>query len=421
MKIRTILLGISAMLMLSSCGDFELLSKAKGKFSGGFGSETDPYIIKTPEDLLLMREYSDRYFKLEADIDLADQVWPKMDFSGHLNGNGHAISNLTISHTGDTLGFVSILKGTIQNLTISGININMGNANYIGGFAGYVDNGNIENCTLILNDRSKILGNEYVGGIAGYIFKTGEENILEGNMVRTSSSGYLICGSYLVGGIAGYIEGKVEVINCHVNANIYAGTVAGGIVGQFYNGTTIAACSFTGNLAGASSIGGICGKRSTSGTNSFLGCKVDATFTIAEGDVGGVQGGADSYSYSRQANCIGCYVNGKIICDNDNALNVSGFAESCLVEFCYSTMTSDHPNYYAFGVSADAKECASVAPSPGDNYTSCDRSCTNIVEFMQSCYSEYAEYFNLTNTWTWAGYINNEFVNVQCPKLYWEL
>lgn len=419
MKIRTIILGISALLMLSSCGDFELLSTAKGKFSGGFGSQTDPYIIKTTEDLLMIKDYSDRYFKLEADIDLAEKEWPKMDLSGHIDGNGHTISNLTISQAGDTLGFVSCLTGTIKNLTISGIYINAGASDYVGGFAGYVLEGEIENCTLLLNESSKILGNEAVGGIAGYIDRTSEEGKFIGNTVKSGSTGYVISGSCLVGSMAGGAYNEIEFVNCHAAVNIYGGNLVGGIIGRSYCGNPMTNCSYSGNIYGVKFVGGLCGREnSCTYTTNYYGCKVDATVTAKEGFVGGMEA---CDTYSKVSHYYGCYANGKVICENDNAGHVSGFTHNCTTEFCFSTMTSDHPFFYAFGAEVNATDCASVAPSPGNDYTSCDRSCTNIVEFLQSCYSEYADYFNFANTWTWAGYINDEFVNVQCPKLSWEL
>ena len=93
------------------------------------------------------------------------------------------------------------------------------------------------------------------------------------------------------------------------------------------------------------------------------------------------------------------------------------------MELCYSTMTSNYVDYGGFkgnNSSASVKDCATVAPQSKGTMTNCQLSCTNIAEFLQNCYSEYADYFDFTNTWTWTGTINGKTENVPCPKLYWE-
>lgn len=105
-------------------------------FAGGSGTITDPYIIKTGGQLLLMKEYEDENFKLDNDINLNNNNWLPFYFSGYLNGNGHTIYNLKISRNTDNQGLFSQLNGTIENLKINGVDIKAPQNSNIGALAG---------------------------------------------------------------------------------------------------------------------------------------------------------------------------------------------------------------------------------------------------------------------------------------------
>ncbi len=74
-----------------------------GEFTGS-GTKADPFQIKNAEDLMKLstlaqsENFENVYFKLTADIDLADKAWtPLKDFAGAFDGDGHIISNLTVN------------------------------------------------------------------------------------------------------------------------------------------------------------------------------------------------------------------------------------------------------------------------------------------------------------------------------------
>lgn len=406
-------------------------------FAGGSGTSVDPYIIETGGQLVLMKNYSNKCFQLANNIDLNNNSWPSFDFSGTFDGNRYTISNLKVSKTGNNLGFFADCKGTVKNLIINGVNIKSGTSYNVGAIAGSCSNGTIKNCSVILNGDSKILGNNNVGGVVGFIDETGTVSECS---VSAPSAGNVILGSQLVGGIAGgrhpnYSSDKTFIEKCHVNAMIYGEAYVGGILGGVsYTGKTyITSCSFKGFVSGDSCVGGIFGGEQGYGSATAVikGCKSDATIEAAD-----CAGGIYGYSSNEEMEVYGCYAAGVLKCSNSTAKwlgGIGGHSDSYMddqIELSYSTVTSDHSNFGGLGGYYDgtdilrAKDCAAVMTNlPADKngkLTNCSTECTDITDFLRSCYSEYAEYYNFNNTWTWTGVINGKTVSVSCPKLAWE-
>lgn len=98
----------------------------------GSGTEEDPYLIGSAEDLRRMQSeiaknssgMADKYYKMTADIDMTgtapmDAIGTKdTPFTGTFDGNGHVISNLT--ENGPAL--FGYLDGTVKNLGIVNVN-----------------------------------------------------------------------------------------------------------------------------------------------------------------------------------------------------------------------------------------------------------------------------------------------------------
>ena len=138
--------------------------------SGGSGTSTDPFIIKTMDDLKNFSEYingsvisNTSYAKLSDDIsqnglDCSSATvnpigYGNIFFAGTFDGNGKTIKNLTIAdNDGDCVGFFRILgtNGMIENLTIDNLILSGGNSssNDIGGLVAYLNGGAISNCTI---------------------------------------------------------------------------------------------------------------------------------------------------------------------------------------------------------------------------------------------------------------------------------
>lgn len=106
----------------------EILTEEISTFSGS-GTYNDPYMIYSSDDLQLLRNDLDGYYKLANDIVL-DVEWvpvgtEESPFSGFLDGNGYSISQLTISGDYSDCGLFGYVGGTnstdyfgIHNLTL---------------------------------------------------------------------------------------------------------------------------------------------------------------------------------------------------------------------------------------------------------------------------------------------------------------
>lgn len=401
-------------------------SKASS-FAGGSGTFVDPYQIETGAQFVLIKDYPKKCFVLINNINLDNRSWPSIEFSGTLDGNGYTVSNLKISRTGDNLGLFSILTGTVKNLNIKGVNIQSGTSANIGTFAGKLKpGGSISNCNVILTDDSKILGNSCVGGFVGYYGSSNGEyekyNMTISECTLTSSAtANVILGNYSIGGIVGFMGSRsssmslsITVENCHVNAMIYGASYVGGICGsayQLYNYSYITNCSFNGAVSGESRVGGILGANEEYSGKCFTiaGSKANVKITAINDYAGGIFG--DIQAESR---VVSCYATGALACDNAEAKHIGGiggctrYGYSNQQVLCYSAVSSSHAYFSDICKVSDKKDCTSVA------------SCDNITEYLQSCYSEYASYYDFNNTWIWKGQVNGSTKNVSCPKLSWE-
>lgn len=191
----------------------------------GSGTESDPFLITTAEELDTVRNYEipDLYFKLAADIDLSSysQGWQPIGaggyrggFAGHLDGNGHKITGLTINRPND---------------------------NFAGLFA-YIEYGaSVSNMVL---EQVNVAGRTYVGGLAGYSAGEIRDSYVSGSVTGTGSS---------VGGLIGYND-YGTVINSFATANVTGNSYVGGLVGSNYGEISYAYA--TGSIMGSGNAAG---------------------------------------------------------------------------------------------------------------------------------------------------------------------
>ena len=162
---------------------------AHAQYSGGSGTAVDPYQIATAADLIALGETPadyDKHFILTADIDLdpnlpGRKVFDKAviapdtnpndflygfqgtRFTGLFNGNGHTISNLTVTGA-YYVGLFGQLSSDarVKDLGLVGVRVT-GTGYSIGGLAGYNTGASIIRCysTGVVN------GVMYVGGLVG--------------------------------------------------------------------------------------------------------------------------------------------------------------------------------------------------------------------------------------------------------------
>ncbi|MCI8361971.1 MAG: hypothetical protein HFJ41_02285, partial [Clostridia bacterium] len=257
----------------------------------GKGTEENPYLIKTPEQLQKISYVQSAYYQFSNDIDaskITDFKLNKGNFKGVLDGRNYSINNLTIKSDSGYIGLFEQNSGTIKNLKLNNVNIESnysGDTSYVGGIAAY-NNGIIKNVEV--NGRIKNIGNVtdlYLGQITGYNIGTINKIHINGILENegTTINGY-------IGGIVGYNDGTLRI--SYNTGDIFVQNVRnlkiGGIAGK---STYISNVYSNGNInvnVTSAIIGGIVGEntgivRNTYSTDNIMN-------TSSTYDLGGIVG-----------------------------------------------------------------------------------------------------------------------------------
>lgn len=254
-------------------------------YSGGTGTESDPFLISQASDLTALASavnggntYQGKFFKVTSDIDLSGMNFTPIaatgstttTFMGTFDGNGKTISNLTFLNTAAYSYSYFGLFGRISGATIKNLKLS--------------------NCSVTANGKTD------VGGLCGSAVAYSSINnvSVQGN-VRGQSLVGLVCGSISTSTIEGCVSsGKVE------SSNTYSAFYVGGICGEARSSSTIKKCC---NLASvtAKNAGGICG--SLSEGNSYSNLYDCSNSGIVTGNsAGGIVGRANNRS--RISKCL---------------------------------------------------------------------------------------------------------------------
>ena len=172
----------------------------------GSGTMSDPWLIKTVEDLQTLsansvsNNYSGMYFRMENDIIFrsGERLAPIQTFGGTFDGNDQTLYSFDIndSSTNNLSIFVKLTSSaTVKNLRIASKCEIIGSS-YVGGIAA-TNEGTISNCI----SQATVRGTDNVGGIAAK-----NKGIITDCTVRgevTGTDGY-------IGGIAAVNEGTMS-------------------------------------------------------------------------------------------------------------------------------------------------------------------------------------------------------------------
>ena len=232
----------------------------------GSGTENDPYVISTPEDMLTFS--SDAYYKLANDIDLTEWIetnspadgWIPVTLHGTFDGDGHTISGLWCNAENGGLFDKLVPGAAIKNVKVK---IADGKAvkgsDYVGGIVA-INRGTVMRCMV----TGKIEGDSIAGGIAGQSGGLISQCYTRGEITSETSSAK-------AGGIAGENLNGSSVSNCYNTADVTTtddDSYAAGIV--WYNSGTIERCYSTGAILGYV-VAGICGANIIAGAKVY-GC-----------------------------------------------------------------------------------------------------------------------------------------------------
>lgn len=326
--------------------------------------------IRTVEELQNISSNLDGFYILMNDLDLSSVTnWEpignaKTPFRGIFSGNGYSISNMKINQD---------LKVNIRN------DYDIATEGYCIGLFGYVDDGLIENLSLIdvqidcfvLDDTLYTLCVGSISGrcasrkieinncyATGYInIKTSKENddyadIYTGGLVGLMSGESILTSSYnkvnlcvntnfssYVGGVAGEITYNATIHDCFNAGSINVtssdvSSMAGGIVGDNISAWTpsIWNCYNIGdvNLLSASRqayAGGIAGRCSDQIRNCYnLGSiKANSNYDIDERyEVIAASGGIVGYNRAEKSRILFCYNRGDICASSINSSSYEG-------------------------------------------------------------------------------------------------
>ncbi len=289
-------------------------------FSGGTGTQADPFQIGSADQLILMRDlvnsgdefYASANYCLIQSIDLNGISWTPIGtsqlsyyldgpkFQGTFDGRGQIISNLTIDST--KTNYVGLF-GLATNATIKGVFVYNGNVNlcpdfslelYCGLLVGRAGNCEITGCAASGSIVINSLGSLDVGGLVGYQssgtikYSRADVSIYEstydtselrmgyaGGLVGNSTGAISNCmasgdiRSYLhaieAGGLVGYAS--KSVVNCYALGDVTGecsfcryggGAEVGGLIGEFY-GEGLVDCSYSaGNVSATTGYGDAC-------------------------------------------------------------------------------------------------------------------------------------------------------------------
>ncbi len=307
---------ITLMLSVILCSTYAFASDPE-IFSGGTGTEGDPYKISSSAQLDNIRNYPDAYFILSDDITFTEE-----DFSegGDFYNNGELwipIGNIDEPFTGN-------FDGDGKKITGLKINMNVSTDAYAGLF-GVMDSAavtgvNMRSCDIIVTGRDEV--NEwtciYAGSIAGLIKNTTIGNCSNTGNITVSSAVSL----NRVGGIVGGMDDGSTITTSYNSGKITASSTenvstAGGIAGDI-NDSTVSDSYNSGNIKASAAnetyafSGGIAGEISSlSGiSSSILFCYNSGSIVnLSSGSVdiepahGSASGIVNSCLYSSVANC----------------------------------------------------------------------------------------------------------------------
>ena len=261
----------------------------QANFSGGSGTQADPYQLATPKDMSELAgfvnsgiSFSRKYFKLMADITLpADwtpigcKINPKNTgieagknlyaFSGTIDGaKADSTGNYTLTVPNGGLPLLGYVKGaTVKNLNLAGERIDgyglVNNFEGVGlsGTAITIENVTIKAGTKIV--KSGLLGanmteNPYAGVSADFVASIKNCTIEAGAVIGCDGD------QNMIGGFAGRMQGTIE--NCKNYGTVKGKNIVGGIIGTRDNALktcTVKNCGFYGSIIGEENIGGIVG------------------------------------------------------------------------------------------------------------------------------------------------------------------
>ncbi|MBQ7574610.1 MAG: hypothetical protein IJT23_10175 [Clostridia bacterium] len=287
-------------------------------FSGGAGTQADPWKISTVSDFKALavavnggEDYTGKYFKQTANLDMdgVEGLVPvgtiTAPFAGNYNGSGFTISDAKVDGVttdGNTVaGIFGVLtgKGSIAKLVVTNATITSTvgsgawNMAFAGGLVAVVEDGTVSDCVV---SNSNITANgsnadTFAGAFVGYAqAEDGEETVFN----KCASENNTVKGTGYAGGFAGSIanednKGTLTFTDCYSAKN-----------------TASVVARTGGTVAGNASIGAFLGA-SQGGDLIIENCFVYDCIASAEGSTFGKAGLFSSDEQYGEVSATNCY------------------------------------------------------------------------------------------------------------------
>jgi hypothetical protein len=259
---------------------------AQAQYGGGAGTQDDPYLIRTAEQMNAIgasRGDWGKHFQLRADIDLSEYADAAYNiigagpgsesFSGIFDGNDHKIYSFSLKTARQQYtGLFGYVGGQVKNLGLINPDV-FSQGSHVGALVGYLSFGTITSCYA---RSANVSGDDYIGGLIGSCtgrvyesYSTGSVvgdwyvggliGLIDDGTINTSYSKAIVSGNREVGGFAGKTIDEASVINnCYAAGSVNGSTYVGGLVGQVERGRAFN-CYSTGSVSGEQYVGGFTG------------------------------------------------------------------------------------------------------------------------------------------------------------------
>lgn len=223
-------------------------------------------------------------FRIVEDIDFSSFYWPiesdAFKFYGKIEGEGHAISNLSLVTTLNRGGIFPEFRGEIRDLSFVNVEVaSAGNAGILAGqaYGGVYENLSFRDCSVAIEPTLEG-GEGYFGGIAGRFRGDGttvQMNAIDIENLRIDCPKY--CG-LLTGGFEKGVQTSIESLSA--SGDIFTDGAAIGLIGRNRGKTKIKnLLSFLHLRKGKKEVGVVAGHNKEGGSlnveNAILDLKID--------------------------------------------------------------------------------------------------------------------------------------------------
>lgn len=318
--------ALSAILLSS------VISRGQTRYGGGSGTQDDPYLIRTAQDLCALSQAPDdwsKHYRLAADIDLLDIPAEtvgvigddEVAFTGTFDGSDRTIMNLTRACPASSdVGLFGYVRGgaEIRNLHLVDPNVQALEGENVGALVGHLKGRSIRDCTVT---RGTVAGGSFVGGLIG-------RN--EGNLWTCSVTG-VVEGNHSVGGLVGLHGWDAIIRYCEADTDVAGTSSVGGLAGSGIM-CEIRWSASAGRVTGYREVGGLLG----TGTGGIItNCYSTATVAGVV-SVGGLVGlnapTCDCSAGYRVGEVRTCYAIGPVLGDSDSGGLIGLNEEACFVD-----------------------------------------------------------------------------------------